>query len=110
MDRIALKLSDISTLLYNLAKASKDKDIGFEDSDRSYTQLKVQLSRIVDVPIELVESALWASTLLDESGKFEHPEDKNYERFLGDLLAKTPYRFSKSYNTLERKHGKQTRR
>lgn len=110
MAKIGVQLYDLAVVLNNLMLAANDKDVGFEDADRTYNQLKANLSIKVEIPIELLESALWASTMLDEQNKFCHPERKKYNEFTKDLLTHTDFKFNRTYNILEVKNARKIRR
>lgn len=98
----AVNLFQAAVILSNLAIARKDKDVGFEDADRTYDEVIDAFTRggTVSVKQEVLESALWACNLLDERGKFFHPSGKSFDRFLKLLLSRQE-RFNRDLNFIE---------
>lgn len=104
MARIDIHLSDLAIVLYGLAQARKHRDVGFEDSTRTYAEVVRELERRVKVDTDTLQSALWALTLLKERGLFKHPGGLTYSQFLDKLLKRTGYKFREDFNLLEVKN------
>lgn len=102
-EKIEVRLSDLAVILFNLMKGWRDRQIGSEDAMRTYYSIRNNIDLQTKIPVELMESALWTCTMLDERGKFEHPDQLSYEAFLKKLFFKTNKKLNKKYNYLESK-------
>lgn len=94
-----VSLYDVAVLFANLHKAIHDPLVGFEDADRTLTEMELALRRYVPMRIDVIESALWAANLLNEKGDFFHPRGYAFDEFLAKLLPDRS--FDKVFNTVE---------
>lgn len=86
---INLSALDLCTILYNLHVAASYEEIGFQDCYRTLDELTHKLAmRSVPVRTELLESALWASVMLDENGEFWSPRGESFNKFIGRLFRR----------------------
>lgn len=96
---VPVSLHDLAILLANLHRAVEDPLVGFEDADRTLTEMELQLRRYVPVRVEVIESALWAANLLSEKNSFFHPRNFTFDEFMSKMLpGKT---FDKIFNLVE---------
>lgn len=100
--RRTISLLQAVVLLTNLALARRDKNVGFEDADRTYEEVVDALhqGRSITIKQDILESALWACNLLDEQGKFFHPASKRFDIFVRFLLSSNE-KFNKDLNYIE---------
>lgn len=100
-----IRLLDLAILLYNLQVAYDDPDIGFEDADETYQgMLKILNKWVLCNPIK-IESALWASNMVNDKEKFVHPKGYTFDEFVADMLRGRAD-FDKFYNTVTWKEKK----
>lgn len=99
---VAVSTIDLAILIANLHFASQDPQIGFEDADRTLTDLLKEMKRFVPIRLGVLESALWASNLSHEKGKFFHPTDEAFGTFVSKMLEPS-YRFDPVLNLIEEK-------
>ncbi len=92
---------DAAVLLMHVMDGLADKDVGFEDADKTYEQVRNSLNRTFMLSKETIESALWACNLLNEKGKFKHPDGMSFEGFVSKMAPKK--RFDVLRNILESK-------
>lgn len=98
-----LSLLDIAALLANLHEASRNPRVGFEDADQTLGELSGKLaSRYVRINTKDLESALWASNLLDELGQFWHPNDVSFDQFVNKFCL-AGESFNREYNFFTRR-------
>lgn len=78
----------IAVLIFNVKYGSNHKMVGFEDADYTEHQLRMQLDNETKIPVRkfALESALWSCNLLSEVGEFQHPEGKDFRRFVSEIL------------------------
>lgn len=98
---LPVRLLDLAVLLYAIHWAALDENIGHNDARESVQSLTKRLNRHVYVDPNVVESALYACNLLDEQGKFVHPQGIGFETMLKRVLGDR--KFSRRYSTVERK-------
>lgn len=95
-----VRLSELAVLLYNVAKADQDPEVGYEDAQRTLANLMTRLSKKVMVDPALLESCLWSSNLLNEQGKWSHPTGRSFDEWVRELAGGD--KFNKVYNLIER--------
>lgn len=90
-----LGLFEGAVLLYNTA-SFPEKDL---DPERSPVELATAMSNSAFGWIKRIylETGLYYCNLLDEDGKFWHPQNKSFDRFLEDILP-DDLAFDKTYN------------
>jgi len=83
-----LTAADLVVLAYNAHRARDTEGVGWEDADRTFEMFWRELTqRRVGMRKVLVESCLWATTMLNEEGKLWLPyHHKDYQAFLKRLL------------------------
>jgi hypothetical protein len=97
-----ISLLDAATLLSAVVQGSKTESVGFEDADRTLSQMRLSLYREIEVEKSVVESALWSVMLLKEEGLFTHPDGMSYEAFISGL-SPSGERFNPEYCVFEKK-------
>lgn len=98
-----IRLSDAVVLLTNVLIAEQKSQIGFEDANRTISELFNELvgTKMVNVPVSAVESALWSANLLDERGAFVHFRPISFKTFVGNVAG--PGNFSFLHNYIKEK-------
>lgn len=91
---------ELAILVYSIAKSDALDEIGFEDAWHTQKELRAKLSINIGVPLDLVESCLWACNMLDEHEIFEHPDGIKFDTFVRNLLP-DHLSFDKIYNIVE---------
>ena len=100
-----VRVADLAVLLDNVRLgASLPDEVGFEDIAETYEMFMRRMDTKLQIPTASVETALWSCNLLDERGRFIHPEGLTFEEFLDRLLDRS-YKFNKVYNCLEERKG-----
>lgn len=92
-----VRLSDLMVLVLNVKAGAKDRQVGFEDASYTLRSLLQNLDHEVTVKTDVLESALWSCNLLNELGRFQHPDDISFSEFLTRLNIKN---FDKKYNLI----------
>ncbi len=82
-----VRLLDLAILLYNVHRAAEEAEVGFYHASESLDSLTKLLDKKAIVRIEDIEAALWSSNLLDEQGKFWHPQLK-FKDWVRNLVGK----------------------
>lgn len=100
--KIELDTLDLVVLMFNVFKAEKDPQVGFEDANNTLEMLIKQLNFRFKTSPEAIESALWSCNLLDEKKEFWHPFGMSFDAFVKKALPR--YTLNKVYNTIERKY------
>jgi hypothetical protein len=85
--------SDAVILMLNLLIANEKSQIGFEDANRTLSQVYTALAdnKTALVPISAVESALWAANLLDERGAFVHMRPLKFQNFVNSIVGQNNF-------------------
>lgn len=82
-----ISLYDFMVLYTNLYMAKNDKDIGYVDYETPMKLIEARLRKAGhQIKQSELEAALWACTLLDEAGKFWHPNGQKAKDFVTGLL------------------------
>jgi hypothetical protein len=84
-----------------MRRGAEIEDVGFEDANNTLAHVTARLNRKMLLDPNIIESALWSCTMMNERGEFWDAKGRDYDTFLKDLL--TPDGFNKIYNTIERK-------
>jgi len=91
-------------LLYHVTKGANHPKVGFEDADRTLTEMIRALNRTsIKVNRSVLESALWSCNLMDENDEFWHPTNKPFRRFVTNLLWDYRSEFDEFYNFIKDK-------
>ena len=98
---ISISALDAAILLIHVMKGMADRDVGFEDADKTYEQIRNSLNRTFMISKDTIESALWSCNLLNEQGKFTHPDEMSFDGFVAKMAPKK--RFDHLRNLLESK-------
>lgn len=101
--RVTLTLMDLLILLGNLHRGNEDKNVGFEDTDRTVWELTHTLNRKLSLPMGVVESALWSCTMNFEKNKFWHPGGTPFKSWLARLLKHSDMDYDQIYCTISKK-------
>lgn len=96
-----ITLLDAAVLLFNVHRAAYHPALGFEDADRTLEELIRSLDREISVDRDVVESALHACTMAKESGRFFHPANVSFPRFM-QSFADPGETFDIAYNYFRR--------
>ena len=97
---LTLSAYEVSVLMYSLKKAASDQAIGYVDADKTYNQLSSELNRMVTLPQEVVESALYYCNMLQEKKAFKHPGGLTFDELLFKISRRNGVKFNKDYNWL----------
>ena len=99
-----ITLLDLAVLLVNIHKGAEDKGVGFEDAENTLLTLTKKLEGLRGIPLKstLLEGALWSCNLLDERGKFWHPQGKSFEDYVKTLTRRGEM-FDRRYNYFKEK-------
>jgi hypothetical protein len=64
---ISVSLLDLAIIMYNMQTAAQVDEVGFQDCNRTLVTLMEELlPKRVAIPLEKVESAVWASNMLND--------------------------------------------
>jgi hypothetical protein len=99
-----IRMLDVVVLLYHVYQGLKDDDVGYEDAEDTLALMTRRLSPIYRMDPKILESALWSCNLLNEKGKWWHPNDRTFDEFIRDVLGEDS--FNKTYNVIEFKGEK----
>jgi hypothetical protein len=97
MNTIHVRLIDLYTMLEHVMRGATNPNVGFEDAERTLEQLRAALNREVAIDKDVVESALWSCSLMDEQQLFEHPEALTFDTFVSRVTPRG-YRFTRLYH------------
>lgn len=115
----SISLIQASILLANLGYAIRNKNVGFEDADRTYSEMVEALAqgRGLSLKQDVLESALWACNMLDEreiknkclscghehkvTTEFFHPLGHSFDSFVKRIMH-TDEKFNKELNYIEK--------
>lgn len=98
----------MAVLLFHIYEAAKSPDLALVDADHSVEGLTKHMRRKpANIPISRVESALYFCNLLDEEGRFWHPQDKTFKEFMAELESSWwhAYQFDSFNNILKVKQS-----
>lgn len=88
---ISITALDAAVLLMHVIKGIADKDVGFEDADKTYEQIRNDLNKMFMINKDAVESALWSCNLLNEQGRFNHPDLLSFDGFVAKMAPKKTF-------------------
>lgn len=98
-----LSLMQAAILIFNMARAVRNPNVGWEDQFNGITEVKAYMRRgKIEIKTGLIESLLWACNLLNERKEFIHPEGGDFITF-ANSFAKRGEVFDRLYNVFERK-------
>jgi hypothetical protein len=95
---------ELALLVFHLFRAAEHPEVGFEDTDRTFFEMRGTLNKQVRLPKAVLESALWSSNLLSELGLFWHPDKKTFAEFAQGIVGREGDSFDLFYNWV--KEGK----
>jgi hypothetical protein len=102
-----VKPFDIAVMMWHLQLAAKDPDIGHNDADFDLKTLcaLMRTKQPCRINTIAIESALYSCNLMDEAGKFWHPEGKSFDEFLKDMVfvSRQHGNYDRFYNFFEAK-------
>jgi hypothetical protein len=103
--RFNINLLDACILIFHVSKAAKDKDVGFEDAERTLDQMlrALRANRVFTVKQDVLESALWSCNLLSQKREFHSLDGREFRAFVRDLIDDKTLRFDEFYNVIEKK-------
>lgn len=97
--------------MWHVYLAANDPEIGHNDADHDLkTLISVLKPKIPSrIKTEAVESALYSCNLMDEAGKFWHPEGKTFDRFIKDMAINSRQHayYNRFYNYFEERAEQQ---
>lgn len=104
LEMFRLSLLDMLVLLHNVLEGANDAEVGYEDAEFTLRELVKKLSRrTYPVRRSALESALWSCNLMDEAGKFWHPDGLTFDEYLKKgLKQRVGTRFDRFYNILKK--------
>ena len=76
---VSVRLLDVYALMDNVTRGRDHKDVGHQDVDHTYESLRSHLNSYIYLPTDVVQSALWSASMLNEAGEYKHPEDLSYQ-------------------------------
>lgn len=86
---------DLGILYANLFLANADPEIGYEHANAPRKRFIKRINRIVRIRRADLESLLWSANMLFEKGKFFHPENKEFKKFVSSFqLGEYDYDFN----------------
>ncbi len=97
-----INMLDAMALLYNVYAAARHEEIGFVDCERTLYELTLALSAdYVEVPQDVMESALWSANMMNEVKEFWHPYKRvGFDRFTNKLISTHNVHFDEFYNVI----------
>lgn len=102
-ERRWVRTFDFLVIVNNVLEGMKDKEIGCENPDEMPDRFLKRLNKFLRIYTDDLESALWSCNLLDEKGKFKHPDGVKFEPFIESALLGD--RFNRAYNYIEGDKG-----
>jgi hypothetical protein len=93
---------DIVVFIENVRRGAEHSEVGFADANETVQTMCAKLNKVVQLPEEVVESALWSCNLMDEAGIFWHPTDRKFSQWLKDLERIGKFDFETDYNLIRR--------
>lgn len=104
-DRFNITLLDACVLIHNVAEGAKNKDVGFEDADRTLEQMlrALRANRVFTVKQDVLESALWSCNLMSQRRKFWTPDGREFREFTREVIGDPRLKFDDYYNIIEKK-------
>jgi len=101
-----INLLNLAVLLFNLAKADRDPEIGGGDIRESLEHVLKRLNFYIFIDPADIENLLWASNMLDENGEFWDAKGRSFDEFVRGVVKRGV--FDKTYNeiTWEKKENK----
>jgi hypothetical protein len=99
--KLPVKLFDLAILILMVHKGSQEERVGFEDCSETLESLTRKLDVLVNVEQSSLESALWSANIMNDIGKFWHPEGLSFDEFTKSVAGK--HKFDKRFSTIERK-------
>lgn len=100
-ERVNISVYNLMILLHNVYKGSVTRGVGFEDANNTLKMFTNKVNDRLNIPKELIESALWSCNLLNEKKKFWHPSGYSFDHFAS--LTLNGRDFNKQYNWAEDK-------
>jgi hypothetical protein len=97
---LRVRLIDVLILIHHIMHGAREDRVGFEDANRTLAQVLGHLNKKVSIDPAVLESALWSCNLMDEIGKWWHPEEVPFKKWVKRLLGKGR-RFNFVYNWIE---------
>lgn len=82
-----LSISDLTALIDAL-RQMQVAGLEWEDASELYSQFLRTLDKEITIPVETLEKALWAVTLLSETGQFSHLYGLSPEAFIQRVTPK----------------------
>ena len=118
---LSISLLDLAIIMFNLQQAVLVDEVGFQDCDRTLTQLKEELlPKRVAIPFKSAESAIWASNMLNELKRWWTPivepqgQKENFDKFIIRVLRYATKDqclvFDADYNQIKRRRRARKRR
>lgn len=98
-----VSIYNLLILFYNYLQASKNRDIGHQEINKTEKQFIDAVNRKVTIPIEVLESLLYYSNMSDELSKFWHPDKVKFSTMVSNITKGNKKDFDFVYNLLENK-------
>lgn len=96
-----IRLLDVAVMLEDLYEAKSHPEIGWGDANVSIQEYRRILNTFVEIPDNIIEGGLWASNMLNEVGKFKHPDRLKFKTWVKKLFNGTGKKFNFIYNVIE---------
>lgn len=111
---MSISLLDLAVIMYNMQAAAQVDEVGFQDCDRTLVALMEELlPKRISIPIAKVESAVWASNMLNDLKKWKtllkDPDgsDEGFDKFMIRVLRYATKDqcliFDNDYNQIKRR-------
>jgi hypothetical protein len=95
-----IKLTDLVTLIYNVAQGAREESVGFEDASRTLEMMLRSLERRTLIDPVLLESALWSCSLMNESNKFWDAKGRSLNDYIKQVLGGSGDKLHPVYHTI----------
>lgn len=79
-----ISFSDLTALI-DAMRQMQELNIRWEDAHQLYPRFLHFLDKDLSMPVELIEKALWAAVVVDETGKFKHLYGMSLDAFISRL-------------------------
>jgi len=81
-----ISLLQLSTLMMNVYLARSVDEIGWQHARQTFENYYKEMDITTRISQSNLETALWACTMLDEQGRFWHPDQNKLRPFVRSIL------------------------
>lgn len=90
-NKVPISVLDLAVLLFYVHRGAADNEVGFVDARESLETLTRELNKALYVDPTMLESAIWSSNIMDEQGKFWHPEGLTFDEWVRRIANGAKY-------------------